>query len=326
MRDPVLGIDISKKTFDVTLLAGESKHGGSFDNNKSGFRGLSNWLRKLGIPSVHACMEATSTYGDDLAEYLYGKGHIVYMVNPARIKAYGVSQGLRVKNDKIDSTLIAQFCKYQEKLTEFEPLSPTLKTLRFLGRRLDDLKKELVREKNRIQSTTLPAEVLSSNRRHIGFLVKEIKRIESKIDELIDSDPDLKEKRALLLTIDGIGPASSRIFITEFRGFDNFETASQAAAYAGWTPFNRSSGSSLDVSGRISRMGRAQIRAVTYMAAVASVRCNSRLGALYLSLIGRGKSKKLALCAIARHLVHIAFGVLRSGKPYDPNYVRPVFA
>jgi transposase len=281
MKNHVLGIDIAKKKFDVVLLVDKTKLTNSFDNNKSGFRGLLNWLKKQKIDQVHACMEATGTYGDELAEFLHEKGHFVYQINPFRIKAYADSRQVRTKNDKLDALLIAQFCQTQEDLTLFQPLSEHEKKLKFLARRLEDLQDDLVREKNRIQTETIPSDVKASCKRQIAFLIKEIQLIESRINDQIDQDPDLKKKRDLLESIKGIGPASSRLFLVEFRSFQFFENVSQAAAYSGLTPFSRQSGTSLKSPGKICRMGRNRIRQILYMAAVSSVRNNPNLKAIY---------------------------------------------
>ena len=60
------------------------------------------------LPS--ACLEATGNYGEDLAIYLHEAGHIVSIVNPARIKGFGQSELIRTKTDKLDAALIARFC------------------------------------------------------------------------------------------------------------------------------------------------------------------------------------------------------------------------
>lgn len=91
MDNPILGIDISKKTFDVALLREEKFKHKKFNNNASGFKDLSAWLGRFDVGQLHACMEATSTYGEALAEHLFESGHQVSVVNPARIK--GFAQG-----------------------------------------------------------------------------------------------------------------------------------------------------------------------------------------------------------------------------------------
>ena len=96
----VLGIDIAKQKFDAALLVdGKTKHK-TCRNSVEGFETLRLWLEKQGIQKVHACLEATGTYGEDLAIYLHEAGHIVSVVNPARIKGFAQSELLRTKTDR----------------------------------------------------------------------------------------------------------------------------------------------------------------------------------------------------------------------------------
>ena len=109
MSEKTLGIDISKKKFDVALVTSDQVESGTFRNDETGFTKLGRWLRKRGAKRVWACMEATGQYGDELALYLHEQGQKVSVVNPARIKKYGESKLQRNKTDKIDARLIADF-------------------------------------------------------------------------------------------------------------------------------------------------------------------------------------------------------------------------
>ncbi len=108
------GIDISKLKFDVTLLLepGKEKHK-TFNNTSEGFKELDAWLQGLGANKAHVCLEATGSYGEKVSLFLYQQGYKVSVVNPTRIKAYAKSEGLRTKTDKLDSAVIARFCKAQ---------------------------------------------------------------------------------------------------------------------------------------------------------------------------------------------------------------------
>jgi transposase len=100
----VLGIDQAKKKFDVALLLNGKYKSKVFENNPAGFSALLAWLAKNDVATVHACMEATGTYGEALARFLIEAGHSVSVTNPARIKAFGLSELLRSKNDKTDAS------------------------------------------------------------------------------------------------------------------------------------------------------------------------------------------------------------------------------
>ena len=107
----VLGIDLAKKKFDVALLNNGKCRSKVFENNPAGFSLLLTWLAKNAVETVHACMEATGTYGEALARFLHDAGHSVSVTNPARIKAFVQSELLRTKNDKTYAKLIARFCE-----------------------------------------------------------------------------------------------------------------------------------------------------------------------------------------------------------------------
>jgi transposase len=135
----ILGIDLAKKTFDVTLLTpAGARHHHTFSNTPTGFRELWRWARAHGAGSVRACMEATNVYWEALAQYLVEQDATVYVVNPARIKGYAQSQMLRNKTDKQDSATIAAFCAAHD-LTAWVPPTAAQRKLRALVRHRDDL-------------------------------------------------------------------------------------------------------------------------------------------------------------------------------------------
>ena len=87
MTDSILGIDIGKQKFSVALLIKNKTKSKSVKNSKEGFAALSDWLKNTAQKHVHACMEATGSYGDELALYLHDAGHTVSIVNPLASRA-----------------------------------------------------------------------------------------------------------------------------------------------------------------------------------------------------------------------------------------------
>lgn len=134
----VLGIDVAKATLVVVLLVGERQQRAEFANTPAGHAKLLSWLAKRSSAPVHACLEATGTYGDDLAQALYDAGHTVSVVNPARIAAYATVQAARHKTDQADAALIARYCQ-REQPSAWQPPAPELRELRALVRHLDTL-------------------------------------------------------------------------------------------------------------------------------------------------------------------------------------------
>jgi transposase len=108
-----LGIDIAKLSFQVALKITAEKNVKfkSFKNNKIGFNSLLEWLGKHEVSALYACMEATGSYGEDLAIFLYEQTFCVSVVNPSQIKGFGQSELTRTKTDKADAALILRFCE-----------------------------------------------------------------------------------------------------------------------------------------------------------------------------------------------------------------------
>lgn len=192
----VLGIDIGKRTFVVTLLKDKGeREQNEFNNNAQGFKRLQGWLQDKQVKQVNACMEATSVYWEELAEYLVAAGHVVSVVNPARIKGYAQSQLRRHKTDKTDSDVIADFCRTHEPEAWKAP-SESERKVKALVRHAERVKEDRARQKNRLESCR-DEQVKASLERTITFLTQELKALEREIDETIDQDPDMKERSRL---------------------------------------------------------------------------------------------------------------------------------
>jgi transposase len=210
----ILGIDISKRKFDVVLLHEDRRLHEVFTNSRQGFGKLKHWLKKQAVRQLHACMEATGTYGDDLAEYLHGQGYAVSVVNPARIKKYAESQMQRNKTDKSDAMVIADFCRTQP-VDLWSPPDPALRELRELVRRLEDLHQMRTQEQNRLKAEPDNRAVTRILRKHITFLDQQIQEVEDLIRQHIDQHPDLKHQTDLLTSIPGIGDTTASALLAE---------------------------------------------------------------------------------------------------------------
>jgi len=317
----ILGIDVSKDTLDLVLINEEGKFHKVISNDPAGLKAMDKWLVSRHVDRVHACLEATGQYGDEVSEYLYGQGHDVSVVNPTRIKRYGESKLHRNKTDKADADLIAEFC-LKEKPALWEPLSPDLKHLRALVRRLNDLQTNYRQESNRLLSGEKDAWVINDLSVHVEYLKARIVATEEEIQNFINQTPDLKVKQDLLVSIPGIGKKSSAMLLAELGEISGFENAPQLAAYAGLNPKGFSSGSSVHKKTRISKQGRSELRSCLYMPAVVAMTHNSVVRALKDRLRERQLPTMAIVAASMRKLLHIAYGVLKNQKPFDPEYDR----
>jgi len=316
---PILGIDIAKAKFDIALmLHGKVKKTRVFENTPAGFKTLSAWLVKQKVEQLQVCMEATGTYGDALALYLFECGFTVSVVNPAQVKSFGGAQLSRAKTDKADAKLIAQFCAaMQPEAWQPEPLH--IRELQALVQRLAALMQMQSQEQNRFD--TASAVVQPSITSVLTHINAQIKMVEQMIRDHIDRHPDLKDKSDLLNTIPGIGDATVARLLAFVGNVSRFSSAKALAAFVGLNPTIHQSGSSVSARSRLSKKGNATVRRALYMPAIVARRYNPIIKTFAQRLKQSGKSNMLIIGAVMRKLLHIIYGVLKSEKPFDANYL-----
>jgi transposase len=320
----IIGIDISKAKFDAALLVGERARHAAFSNTEAGFAQLLAWLAKQGSdPDApkHACMEATGNWGLDLAAFLHGQGVQVSIVNPARIKAYGSSELARNKTDQLDAALIARFCRAQSP-PAWTPPAAHLRELRELVRRCDALKAARVQELNRQKSGFASAAVAASISAHVAWLDEQIETVMKTARGIVAADPALALNLDLLRTITGFGEISATILLAELPNIADF-TPKGLAAFAGLSPSEQSSGSSVRRPGKISRVGNERLRSMLYMCALSAARTNKALLGFVQRLKHAGKPPKVILVAVARKLLVYAHAVVRIQTPFTSSRDAP---
>lgn len=315
-----LGIDVAKAKLDCALLdtATNKFKTKVVPNSLAGFRALLEWLDKNKAVKPHIVMEPTGVYHESAAFFLHDADFTLSLINPAQLRKFAQGLGVKTKTDKADSAVLARYGATQNP-PAWQPPSASVRALKALLVRRDAVADDLLREQNRQEkneATDTPEPVCASVESSIVFLKAELKRLQKIIDEHIDNDPDLREKKELLETIPGVGERVSTHFAALLGGRD-FDQAEQLAAYLGLVPVQWESGSSVHGRPRMSKAGPAHLRKLLYMPAVVATRVNPHIKALYERLLGRGKSKMAALGAAMRKLAHLCFGVVKTGLPYD---------
>ena len=177
-------------------------------------------------------------------------------------------------------------------------------------------------EVNRLEASVGAQPVRESLTEHIAFLDQEIRRTESLIRDHIDQHPTLREHRELLVSIPGIGETTAAKLLAEMLDVKLYKSARQLAAFAGLVPHLHESGSSIKRKARLSKIGAPRLRKALYFPAIAAIKYNPYVKALSLRLKERGKCPMQIIGAAMRKLVHLAYGVLKSGKPFDPTLVK----
>ena len=132
---------------------------------------------------------------------------------------------------------------------------------------------------------------------------------------------DQQEQLTLLTSIPGIGQKTALFLIVVTDGFNKFETAAQLCSYVGITPTIRESGSSVRGRARISKVGNRKLRNLLFLCSFNACKHNKACKEVYERIVNKGKSKKLALIAVANKLLKQSFAIAKSGRPYDETYV-----
>jgi transposase len=313
-----LGIDLSKETFHAFLLSDRGEAKRVFPNAPKGFEQLTAWLENRRAADAHICMEATGAYWEALTLYLHELKHRVSVVNPARIKAFAQSELLRTKTDAVDAALIARFCKSQDP-EPWTPPPPEIRILQALMRHYEHLKTTRAQQSVYAQSSEA-AIVTASIAEVIATLDEQIAQVERKIRQHFDDYPDLKRRRDLLTSIPGIGEATAGSILSEIPHLDRFQSAKAVAAFAGLSPRERRSGTSINGRPRLCKTGNSRLRKALYMPAIVALRFNPTLRVFADRLLAAGKHKRLVIGAVMRKLLILAYGILRSGAAFDANY------
>lgn len=313
----ILGIDVAKDKFDVCLLTPQGPRPRTFANTPRGHAALLGWCMRQGAHSLHVCLEATSRYGETLAQCCHQAGHTVSVVNPARIHYYAQSTLARNKTDRVDAALIADFARTQSP-RPWQPLTSARADLQALTRQRATLVNDGQRYQNQL-ATARPC-VRPLLRQLIRTLERTVKKLDDQIQHLLNREVALQPAVRWLQTIPGLGAVSAAALVAELP--PDLVQARQAVAWAGLNPRQRQSGSSLAAPPHLSKTGSRHVRRLLYMPALSALRCNPPIRALAQRLRCKGKPGKVIACAAMRKLLHQICGVLKHRRAFDPNWLR----
>jgi transposase len=318
MTTQYIGIDVSKNQLDVARLCENVSQHRTFGNSKNGWRELLNWLGP-DKANYHVCLEATGRYSQGIAKQLFQDDYPVSLVNPTRIHAYGMSRLKRLKTDKADALLIAQFCQTQQPELWTAP-EPELEALQMMVRYREELQQMLQQERNRLESLPAHSPMATFIRQHIDFMQTQLEQVHKEIHQHLSQTHSLTADYQLLQSIPGIGQLTAAVLLAEVGHFGRFDKVGQLVAYAGLSPQERRSGSSVRGRTKISKRGNARLRKALYFPAMVAIRHNPILKSFAERLTNNGLAAKSVIIAVMRKLLHLAFGILRSRIPFDPNF------
>jgi transposase len=315
----VIGIDISKQTFDAY---GMNKKGQPIyleqTNNQSGFRKL---LAKYGKENIFI-MEATGPYYLRLATFLYKKGVKVSVVNPLVIKRFSQMNLQRAKTDRKDARIIYEY-SVANNLKIWQPDRPEIAQMNQLLTALELINKQATAIKNQVHALNASGyankDVLKTLKELIIQFSQQKEYLEHQLERIINMHFSVTYN--LLQSIPGIGKKAAAILIAITNNFEKFIHYKQLIAYVGMSPRIYQSGISVKGKGHICKMGNANVRKQMYISSWTAKFHNKACAEMYERLAEKGKPERVIKIAIANKLLKQAFAIVKTGKKYDETFI-----
>jgi transposase len=349
-----VGVDIAYQTFTAaSLLPGTKtkREQKPFEQTVQGFERFQHQLLKSeSDPSaILVVMEATGSYWVALATTLHQAGFAVSVINPAQAHFFAKAQLKRAKNDALDAEILAELAQALLPACWTPPPQIYHELLQRLAQRASLLELR-TQVNNQLHALSVSPVVVASVRERLVSLIEtfnlHIAQLDTELLNLVrikgntlqeqrgsdeNSDADgiaskWKMSIGLLLTIPGIGLLTACWLVVTTLDFTVCETAEAAAHFVGLAPVIRTSGTSVRSRAQIGRCGHARARSQLYLATLTAARFNPIIKTFYDRLREAGKPMKVARCACARKLLHIAFAVVTHQQPFDPSYQFPTQA
>lgn len=333
MKNLFIGIDFSKLKIDASFFKREKMdefYHSQFENNKEGFKLMLSWIKEhSGIPSGQwlFCGEHTGLYSLALSEFLTEKGLFIWVDNPLRVK---LSMGIqRAKNDKVDSEQLALYAyRFEDKARPYVIPGKGIKALQLLHA----FRKRLIKVRTGISQAASEMRLVIKREPAAYFIYKktmqearrldkEIKKVEGKMLEYIKQDPALFENYKLLISIKGIAFVNASMMIIYTGNFTRFTNPRQYACHVGVAPFGKTSGTSKNVSPRISKVANKELKALLTQAARCAATHDHSLHEYYKRKTAEGKDDRLVINNIRFKLIYRAFAVINRREPYRENYM-----
>jgi transposase len=328
----VVGMDVSKATFDASLACGTGAGQGlrpmdlpaqSFPRTPEGVAAFAAWCeqhctRTDGPSKTLVVMEATGRYSQELAVWLAAQDRRfeTAIVNPHEAAHHRKSFGLRNNTDKLAARALALF-GLERRPAAFEALTPARAALRALCRYREDLVGMATAAKIRLQEPPADPWVRKQEQAQLRQLERAIDKVEKKMKAHVEQHGELRRDVALLETIRGVGFLTAVVVLAELGDLRRFAKARQLSAFAGLSPEHCESGTSVHRRPRMSKKGNARVRRAVYLAAITTIRYESGLQAAYTKLLSQGKPRMAALGAVMRKMLCLMRAMLITNTPFN---------
>lgn len=305
-----VGIDVSKAELDVHVLEGQAW---STPNTDEAMAALVNRLVPLNPTLI--VLEATGGLERRVLAALLGAKLPAVAVNPRQVRDFARATGKLAKTDVLDAGVLALFAQRVRPELRPQPDAATqeLDALIVRRRQVVDM---LTAEKNRLAASPPSARVQKTLTKSIQYLERQIEILDEEINDHVDKSGGLKERDDVLQSAPGVGKVLARTLLGQLPELGHL-SRKQIAALVGVAPINCDSGTMR--GRRIVWGGRANIRSVLYMCALAAARHNPVIREFSDRLRAAGKAKKVIVVACMRKLLTILNAMARSAKPWSPS-------
>ena len=324
-----VGVDIAATSFAAawSVNASSPQRARTFSQTPEGFAAFQAALATSGVEPAQSLivLEATGSYWITLAVTLHQAGYAVSIVNPAQVHAFARSLPRRAKTDLLDAQMLAQFAAERQppRWTPPEQVYHELRQRLLVRDGLLTMRQQARNQRHALEQWPVHiAGALDQLDAVIADLEQRIATLDAELTSVVH-DGAWAETATLLASITGIGLVTTAWLLVATLNFAGCASAESAAAYAGLVPLAHESGTSVRGRARIGHGGHARLRTALYMATLSAARCNPVIRAQYERLRAAGKPPKVARCAAARKLLHLAYAVVTKGRPFDPHYGRP---
>ncbi len=307
-----VGIDVSKARLDGAVVPTGEQWSDSNDDT-----GIDRIVQLLGkMQPVRIVLEATGGMEVPVSAALAAAGLPVVIVNPRQVRDFAKATGKLAKTDSIDAQVLARFG--QAIRPDIRPLpDAATRELDTMLTRRHQITEMITAESSRI--LTVSGRVRANIQAHIDWLKECLKQLDKDLADALRSSPIWREKDNLLQTVPGVGKVTSLTLLARLPELGTLNRK-QVAALVGVAPLNRDSGTLR--GNRTIWGGRASVRSVLYMAALAASRWNPTLRAFYQHLLSKGKEKKVALTACMRKLLTILNAMLKYHTTWNHHTVQ----
>lgn len=319
MTIATIGIDVSKQHLDVAVYGlSEQSPYKQFPYTQQGQRHLLGWLAEHDLQGAKVCLEATGRYSFEIATVLYEAGYHISIENPIRTRNFAKSIMTRQKTDKVDAYVLAQYASVMS-LHPWSPPTSLQSSTKDLKRLIDDLQTDRTRIINRLEGLRAISPARRYLKEQLEHVEGQIAEVQKELDDQVDQNDTLRAQSQLLSSIIGIGQKTASELLAEIPDWSCFASADELVAYAGLHPEHRQSGNKVGYS-RLSKQGSSHIRKTLFFPALTAMRYNPHLKRFAKRLAEAGKAKMVVVVAVMRKLLVLAYAILKSGQPYDPNY------